>query len=447
MKKKEKTFRDFICSDDPLIDDCFRHIIKFEEEDEYVDYKQNFDAKNEKQWLELTKDIMAFSNAKGGFIVFGIEDATFSKTGLTDEIVANLLKIDEVQQKINRYIEPPITNIRAKKFKYYKKSFVVLFIPERKNVTHFISKDAEIKYQEGKLKGKKKRILKKGTSWIRRVGGNKLVDSRSIDEIFERRFNNRKQFLLENIAKVIDLPSDSEILIWSKEKEGSDYKKFVIEDAPEAIPIKGMSLTASPESTEVEIAMWCALYKTDNEAVPPKHTLWKWYSERENISPSKKQKLHIFLFSIISDIPFFYWLINIDSNSIKEMIVLIGKSTKQKYIKSIMGVSSFLGRGFFNKIKKEIGGNINKLKNNLRNWSRRVEKEYFHSIQVENLKTIHNRLSEDEFRKFLEKELETLVVSGIANELGAVNLHKAKAIDCYLYSQNDNYRVPVCDTE
>ena len=49
-----------------------------------------------------------------------------------------------VQQKINKNIEPDILNLRTKEFKKGEKIFVVIFVPESKEKTHIISKDAKI---------------------------------------------------------------------------------------------------------------------------------------------------------------------------------------------------------------------------------------------------------------------------------------------------------------
>src|SRR5580700_2803716 len=39
-----------------------------------VDYKASFDANSPAEWLEVVKDVVAFTNSGGGVIVFGIAD-------------------------------------------------------------------------------------------------------------------------------------------------------------------------------------------------------------------------------------------------------------------------------------------------------------------------------------------------------------------------------------
>lgn len=44
-------------------------------ESKYVDFKSQFDPKNNGDWCEIVKDIVAMANSGGGVIVFGVEDS------------------------------------------------------------------------------------------------------------------------------------------------------------------------------------------------------------------------------------------------------------------------------------------------------------------------------------------------------------------------------------
>jgi hypothetical protein len=46
-----------------------------------LDYKKEFDS-SKKAWMDLTKDVCGMANYGGGYVVFGVEDGTFSPTGL-----------------------------------------------------------------------------------------------------------------------------------------------------------------------------------------------------------------------------------------------------------------------------------------------------------------------------------------------------------------------------
>ena len=60
---------DYINSGNPLTRDTALFLVAYAEEDNRVDYKQTVDLDSEKQWLELTKDISALANTRGGYLV------------------------------------------------------------------------------------------------------------------------------------------------------------------------------------------------------------------------------------------------------------------------------------------------------------------------------------------------------------------------------------------
>ena len=77
------TLDDFFYSDDPLTRDTALFLIAYAEEDDRVDYKLTVDIAVDKQWLGLTKDISAFANTKGGYLVFGKDDHEKNIVGLS----------------------------------------------------------------------------------------------------------------------------------------------------------------------------------------------------------------------------------------------------------------------------------------------------------------------------------------------------------------------------
>ena len=74
--------RDHLQREDPLTRETAVFLAKYAEEDDRVDYKQTIDSTSEKDWLEITKDISAFANTYGGYLVFGINDNEKKIVGL-----------------------------------------------------------------------------------------------------------------------------------------------------------------------------------------------------------------------------------------------------------------------------------------------------------------------------------------------------------------------------
>ena len=63
-----------LLSYDPLSDDAIQELIDYREEDSSLDYKLELDPDSEREWLEITKDVSAFANTDGGYLVFGIRN-------------------------------------------------------------------------------------------------------------------------------------------------------------------------------------------------------------------------------------------------------------------------------------------------------------------------------------------------------------------------------------
>lgn len=341
----------YLRSEDPLSDDAIEFLLKYREEDLYIDHKEMIEKRYNKEWIELTKDIMAFANSHGGYLLFGIQDSTYNLIGLDEDSAAIVKNIDMVQQKINRYTEPEILNLRSKEHIKEGKIFVVLFIPESLGKTHMVSKDAVVKYPSGD----KKIILHKGTIYVRRSAGNHLCDSRDIDELLSKRIKHFKKNLLSNISRVVEAPAESDVYILSQDPTAKTNKKFIIEDAPDAIKIKGMSFTISPETIEQEVSVWISLSKKEAAALPAPKILWKWYFQRESLNLSKAQRLAVAKFCMVLDVPAFFWIKGCTADSISKILdeasALISSRTR---VDIIVGVAAFLGKSIFTKTLKRI---------------------------------------------------------------------------------------------
>jgi len=306
-----------LLKDDPLTQEAAEYLAKYKEETDRVDYKQTIDITSEKEWLEITKDVSAFANTHGGYLVFGIDDKEKKVVGLSKSVVDLIKDANYLHQKINRHLEPNITGLRAKEFKIDGISIVVVFIPQSVGITHMISKHGVFSHPSGE----QKTLLQQGTMYVRQSGGNHLVDSRDLTDIIERRINQFRDSLLEKVAKVIHSPASSNVFILSRDKGDKDAKRFIIEDSPDAIAIKGMSFTVAPEGYEEEVAAWSVLSKGKSESLPAATVVWRWYADRGEFSVSEKHRLAIFQISPWCQVPAFYWIKEIKAPLIKETLL------------------------------------------------------------------------------------------------------------------------------
>jgi hypothetical protein len=432
-----KSIRELLASEDPLSSEAFESLLNYREEDSLVDYKETFGA-TEKEWLEITKDLMAFANTSGGYLIFGVRDATYELVGLSLDVVKTLTHTDLILQKINRFFDPSLRKLRSKEFKYDTKNFVVLFIPESLGTTHVISQDGSFNLPSGE----KKPILRKGTFYVRRSGGNQLGGTRDLDNIFNRRMELFRESLLHKIARVVEAPPESEVFMLSPEHLNGDEKHVVIDNTPEAIPVKGMSFSTPPKTTEQAIAGWSALATPDPDMLPSAKTLWGWYEERKALKLQEKFRVEVAKFCLLSHVPVFYWLQGCGAEAVKQMILdtlLIKPAGDQ--LGRILNVATFLGRQFHRSIVGRLKGQRDKLAQHSIVFPTSGPRSLFCQEQIK-FRRKSFKGTDTEFRSSIEKELDSIAAGVRAQgevQPGRMERWKAEELDCFLYAQDDSY--------
>jgi len=418
--------KDCVTSDDPLSEEIINYLVAYHEETELIDFKISIEN-NEREWLEITKDVLAFSNTYGGYLVFGVKNATFEIAGLSEESLGLISDANKLMQKINRNVEPPISLVRCKQFKVGICNLVAIFIPASRDKTHLISKDASFNH----ISNKTQLLLREGTTYVRKSAGNHLVDSRDFDDIVNRRIAHFKNTLLENITKIVKAPIDSGIFVLSQDKSNPDHTRFVIEDSPDAIPVKGLSFTISPETVEEEIAGWIAMTKREPVAIPTAEITWKWYRERVLINLSAEQRLWVARYCLQTMTPAFYWLRDCNATSISDMLnTALLDNDDIDSIGEIVSTGAFLGRKYHQGLIARTGKFSSRLPVASRTIPHTGPKTLFRA---------HNIRSNIEE---LEKELNVIANSSKERKNHRPILadrYRALALDCFLYSQENQY--------
>jgi hypothetical protein len=419
-----KSLEDLLKTSDPL-DEGAIAALDAREENGFVDYKLKFE-KEDREWLEITKDIIAFANTEGGYLVFGVKDGSFEQIGVDDEVVRTLSDTNNLMQKFNRYVEPPFTAIQTKAIERGGKRFVVLLIPRSTN-THVISKDGSFNQPSGTPRT----VLRQGTFYVRRSGANHLGDARDLDAIVDRRIERFRAKLLENITRVVESPIETEVFVVKQEHDGrGTEKKFVIENAPDAIAVKGMTFSVAPETLEQEVAAWIAMNKANPSDVPSARALWKWYAARAQLQVATDQRMRLVLFGLLSCVPVFYWLRGGTADDIKSVLieVLQRRDGEAEAKSNAMAISAFFGKRFHSAQLARLGAAA-------KGFGRAAQfpsgdpRSYFVS-------TLRGKGSRTE----LEARLDQIARSTLETRDGrpdrAEGWH-AERLDCYLYGQSE----------
>lgn len=419
--------------EDPLTKETALFLAEYAEEDDRVDYKQTIDSTFEKDWLEITKDISAFANTHGGYMVFGINDSEKKVVGVSRKVADTIKDANNLHQKINRYLEPNIVSLRAKEFKIDNLSIVVLYIPQSTGTTHVISKDGVFTYKSGK----RKILLHKGTFYVRRSASNHLGDSRDLNEVIERRIDQFRDSLLKKVAKVVESPASSDVFILSKDPGDVEAKRFIIEDSPDAIAIKGMSFTVAPEGIEEEIAAWSVLSRGGSEAMPAPVILWRWYANRVDVNIGEKHKLAIFQFSLWNDVPAFYWIQKLKLAQIrKTLLETVRNRSNNVGISEMLIVASFLGRGVYTSVLSNLGNYKERVSPAMKNYPQSGPRVTFGTIPIS------KQEKEGGVRKKQLGELDSIAaaVKKTGKEPALQKRWRASKLDCFLYAEDGQYK-------
>lgn len=423
---------EYLQSEDPLSRTAAEYLSTYAEEDNFVDYKSTMDVGSDKAWLELTKDVSAFANTHGGYLVFGVDDEKKEIVGISNAVADVVRDVTKIQQKLNRNLEPHASLLRSKVYRFDGKSVGFLLIPQSKGRTHCIAKTAAYKLPSGDTKV----VLRQGTFYVRRSGGNHLGDSRDLDEVIERRIDQFRESLLGKIAKVVNSPASSDVFILSKDPNDASGERFVIEDSPDAIAVKGMSFTVAPEGPEEEIAAYSVLCRGNSDQRPREAIVWKWYSERENIQIREPHKLAVFQFSLWCDAPAFFWVRGLKRPIIRKALLdTIRGRPASTSAKQMLIVASFLGTGAYTAALKAVGDYLDRLAPAMKNYPTAGPQATYATISKGHKQTIAN------LRREKLAQLNEIANNAKARgqQPGLQNRMDAQKIDCFLYSQDDNY--------
>jgi hypothetical protein len=435
-----KTVVGCISSEDPLDESAICLVVDHAEEDSYVDYKQTFGYKEDHHWLEITKDVMAFANTRGGYLVFGVSDGKFEIVGLDEDVEVVLLDVNQVQMKLNRSLDPEICRLRAKKTERNGKSIVVWFIPGSLGSTHVFKKDGHFVFPSGKTKT----VFNKGTLYVRRSGANHLADARDLDSIFERRQDDYREQLLDRIAKVVEAPVDQHVLLVSAEESDAKTQKFVIDDAPDSIAIRGMSFSVTPSTPVQEVAGWIAMSKGAESVLPPKDVLWKWYRGRAEIKLTEDQCIAVATFSILQDVPCFFWLQTCSAQKIRDMVLdLVTRRPGVRHLGASVSVAMFIGKRFLASILKRLGDRVERLDSKNMSIPAGGPRALFNPDMVDVQRKAKTNKGETDaaFRKRIAKEIDTIIDGKKKKSIEppVMDRVRAKSFDCFLYARDDRY--------
>jgi hypothetical protein len=426
------SIKSHLTSENPLSDDAIEELIDHQEEDKHLDYKETIEQEelwqNRKQWLELTKDFMAFANTEGGYLVFGVEDSKFNITGLSEPVIDTLSEPKLVLEKINKYVNPDFTNIRTKNYSTDDGYIVAVYIPASRGITHVVTKEGSFIYPSDE----KEIVLRPGDIYLRRSATNHIVSPEGLNEIINRRIEYYKEKLFDRISRISRVSPERLIEAEEISEEGDPY---YLSSDPEATPVKGMSFSTEPNSLEEEIAANIALSQTDPGHEPSDERLWAIYSNRQSLTLTAEMAEWLFNTYLLRNLSFFYWCKFLNSDHIRGLLrESVNQADKLEAKSNIIKTSLLFGerfyRGTVGEFTKPQREHIGYTKDNFHRQNADGE---FNQYLIEGMKRDWRRSSESNFNSYLVSML-NYITKELSNNSDRELTNKAISIDFYLYS-------------
>lgn len=302
----------YLKSDDPLSAECCDFLVSYREETDLVDFKLEFDpSSNSKDWLELAKDCAAFANTGGGYLVYGIKNATWDAVGLSQTIADALADTKQLVEKISRGVAPKFNNIRSRAHQKNGLVFAVVCIPANLRSTHIFENSVSWVPPNGKAQ----EHIKQGSIFVRGPATNRILTSTDLDGLIERRISHFKDKVFADIGRVLKAEPD-ELVVTITQDFSKDTITVVDADLND---LRGKKLTFSAKTIQDKVAIHMTLAKEQGHQVPESFLLGA-YAERENAELPVEQRRWLAGESLAALLPAFYWLRSLDKADAKRVI-------------------------------------------------------------------------------------------------------------------------------
>lgn len=329
--------------DDALSEEACRGLLNYREEDHLVDFKETFDPSSGKAWIDLAIDCVSFANTEGGYLVIGVADRTWNKSGLPSDVAAALADTKIVLEKINRCLAPQLTRVRSRRIEEDGKHFIVIYSPPSIDVTHIFESNLDWQPQSG---GRVLQVVQKGAIYIRRAASNQIMTSVDFELLVARRINSFREKILEGPVRVVNAPPDHEVVTIEQSQDADGAKSIVVTDGPDSLGLRGKPLKLASNAIEDRLKLYQALTTADANAEVPLAVIYEAYANRDELRVTESMASWLAYHSLRTGAPPFFWLGFLKTTLAREVIkrAFNAGGWRREYV---LTYSGFYGQRFY----------------------------------------------------------------------------------------------------
>lgn len=184
-------------------------------ESDFIEYKSIFDWNNKEARAKYTKTVAAFSNNKGGYLIFGVDNETKSIHGVGMEN----LELDDanITDHLNNYLVPNIEFERAE-FEINDNTLIIFYVYPSKNKPVLCIKNYD-------------RILSESTIYYRYISKNDKIHYADLLNLINEVKNIESNKWMSLIQRISEVGVDNVNILNSKSGEiFTENNKFILNE-------------------------------------------------------------------------------------------------------------------------------------------------------------------------------------------------------------------------
>jgi len=250
-------------------------------------------------WTKLLLEAVSMSNSAGGYIIFGVGDEG-ELIGVDNQLIS-LLDPSRIQDQLSKYAPESRVTTQLTVTEYYDKKYTALWVSPGSRIIVF---DENGDYTDEH--GQQDQAFKRGVLYVRDGGGCSRASQTDLDQLVQRRVEERLSTLVARIEKVIHVPPESNLVATHPDNPSQAYRLVdsgegqpvrITSDPDEpAVPLREVLRTDIPyEATEHEVSTQVRFWKTKPDHRVSREVCFSWFLKRNEIAWDADSALFCFL--------------------------------------------------------------------------------------------------------------------------------------------------------